>query len=55
MDIQAITAAISTVGFPIVCVIMMWKYINSTQKELTEVIRANTEVLKKIEGAIDHD
>lgn len=52
MDIQAIGNIISSVGFPIFCVIMMWQYINTTQKELTEVIRQNTEVLRKIEGNI---
>lgn len=53
MDIQAIGNIISSVGFPIFCVIMMWQYINTTQKELTEVIRQNTEVLRKIEGKIE--
>lgn len=55
MDISAITHAISSVGFPIVCVVFMWKYINTTVKELTEVIRNNTEILKKIEGQIGDD
>lgn len=53
MDIQVIGNIISSVGFPIFCVIMMWQYINTTQKELTEVIRQNTEVLRKIEGRIE--
>ena len=35
---QGIISAISSLGFPIVCVIYMWKYINTTQKELTLAI-----------------
>ena len=35
---NTITTFISTIGFPIVCVVYMWKYINTTQKELTDAI-----------------
>ena len=36
--VNLITSLISTVGFPIVCVVYMWKYINTAQKELTTAI-----------------
>ena len=36
--LNTITTYISTIGFPIVCVVYMWKYINTTQKELTTAI-----------------
>lgn len=54
MDIATITSLISSVGFPIVCVIFMWKYINSTLKEFTETMRENTLMLSKMYEKLDN-
>ena len=54
MDISTITSLISSVGFPIVCVIFMWKYINSTLKEFTETMRENTLMLSKVYEKLDN-
>lgn len=51
--INTITALISNIGFPIVCVIFLWKYISTTQKEFTEAIRNNTAVTEKLCEKID--
>lgn len=53
MDITTITSLISSVGFPIVCVIFMWKYINSTLKEFTDTMRENTLMLSKVYEKLD--
>lgn len=54
MDIATITSLISSVGFPIVCVIFMWKYINSTLKEFTDTMRENTLMLSKVYEKLDN-
>ena len=54
MDITTITSLISSVGFPIVCVIFMWKYINSTLKEFTDTMRENTLMLSKVYEKLDN-
>lgn len=30
---------ISSVGFPIVCVMFLWKYVNTTMKEFTDTMK----------------
>lgn len=53
MDSQAIVNLISSVGFPIVCVIFLWRYVNSTMKEFTETMRENTLMLSKVYEKLD--
>lgn len=48
MDIQAIISAISTVGFPIVCVIIMFKVYREDLGKLQESINNNTLVIQKL-------
>lgn len=55
MDVNVITTAISTIGFPIVaCMVMAW-YVKYTEdkhdqreQELTACIERNTEALKEL-------
>lgn len=44
---------ISTVGFPIVCVMFLWKYVNTTMKEFTDTMRENTAILTKLMQKLD--
>ena len=53
--VNTITSFISTIGFPIVCVIYMWKYISTTQKEFTEAIKNNTVMISKLCEKLDAD
>ena len=55
MDIAAITQAITTLGFPIVCVFFLWRSIQDTMKNqqeetkrLREILEKNTQVLTKL-------
>lgn len=44
---------ISTVGFPIVCVMFLWRYVNTTMKEFTDTMRENTAILTKLMQKLD--
>ena len=48
MDMQTVTTLIGSLGFPIACVIFLWKYINSTMKEFTQTMQENTLMLQKL-------
>ena len=55
MDLTAITQAITTLGFPIVCVFFLWQSIKDTMKNqqeetkrLREILEKNTLVLTKL-------
>ena len=55
MDIAAITQAITTLGFPIVCVFFLWRSIQDTMKNqqeetkrLREILEKNTLILTKL-------
>ena len=55
MDIAAITQAITTLGFPIVCVFFLWRSIQDTMKNqqeetkrLREILEKNTQVLTRL-------
>ena len=55
MAIAAITQAITTLGFPIVCVFFLWRSIQDTMKNqqeetkrLREILEKNTLVLTKL-------
>ena len=53
MEVQEITALISNIGFPIVCVIFMWKYISTSMSELTKSLTEITITLNKICDRLD--
>lgn len=53
MDISQIVTLISTIGFPIVCCIFMWKYISTTMKEFMETVKENTAVTQKLCDKLD--
>lgn len=53
MDIQTLTTLISTVGFPIVCVIFMWKYISTTMKEVSKAIDNNTLAITELKTLVN--
>lgn len=48
MDANAIIQVISTLGFPIATAIALFWYLVKCQKELSDVINDNTEVLLRI-------
>lgn len=55
MDFSTFTTAITTIGFPIVCVFFLWKSIQETMKNqqeetkrLREILEKNTQVLTKL-------
>lgn len=43
-----IVALVSSVGFPIVCCLLMFKYINTTMKEFNKTMNENTKMLSKL-------
>lgn len=45
---QVITTLVGSIGFPIVCCIFLWKYINETMKNFTENMSENTKMLTRI-------
>ena len=55
MDFTNVTTLVSTVGFPIVCVFFMWKFINETMKEFTKAIQENTQMLIRINAKMDRE
>lgn len=65
MDVAVITEIerlITTIGFPIVCVIFMWKKITESDAkqsallaELTAAINTLTEYIREIRGGIKND
>ena len=48
MEINEIAQLVSTLGFPIVCCVFMWRHINTTQKEITNAVNRNTTVMEKL-------
>lgn len=50
---ETIVSLISSVGFPIVCVIFLWRYVNSTLKEFTNTMHENTMMLQKVYDKLD--
>lgn len=47
MDANAITSLIGSLGFPIVCCLAMFWYVNKTMKEFSEKIESNLRDLSK--------
>lgn len=50
---ETVVSLISSVGFPIVCVIFLWRYVNSTLKEFTTNMHENTMMLQKVYDKLD--
>lgn len=44
---------ISSVGFPIVCVMFLWKYVNTTMKEFTDTMKEVQLTLSKLLQKMD--
>lgn len=55
MEINEIISLISSVGFPIIACIFMWRFISTTLKEFTNTMVQNTTVLTKLAEKIDKD
>lgn len=55
MEINEIISLISSVGFPIIACIFMWRFISTTLKEFTNTMVQNTAVLTKLAEKIDKD
>ena len=53
MDTNAVVQLISSIGFPIVACIFMWKYINSTLKDFTKTMQENTLMIAKLCEKLD--
>lgn len=53
MSAQEIITMISTVGFPIIACIFMWRYISTSLKEFTTTMVQNTAILTKLAEKID--
>ena len=53
MSVNEIAALISSIGFPIVCCIFMWKYISTTIKEFMKTVEENTRVTQKLCDKLD--
>jgi hypothetical protein len=54
-DMNTLVSLISTVGFPIVCVVFLWNYVNTTMKEFTKTMQENTLMLQKLYEKLDGD
>lgn len=57
---ENVMSMISTVGFPIVCCIFMWRFISTTMKDFTKTVDDNTRVIDKLcekleRGDIKHE
>lgn len=48
MELDSIVSLVSSVGFPIVACVFMWKYINTTVKDLTNTLNENTKMIAKL-------
>ena len=45
---NTISTLVGSIGFPIVCCIFLWRYINETMKSFTETMNENTKMLTKL-------
>lgn len=54
MDVmQAITAMVGSVGFPIVMCLMMYKYMTDVQKKTDETLASLTNAISALEKGVD--
>lgn len=51
--VTQISSMIGTLGFPIVCCYFLWKFINTTIKDFTTSLNANTNLLQRICAKLD--
>ena len=47
-NIETVVQLISTVGFPIVCVWFLWRFVTTTMQEVKKTVDANTEAIVKL-------
>ena len=47
-NLEIITSIIGSVGFPIVCCIFLWKFINGALKDFTSAVNENSEILNRL-------
>ena len=50
---DVVVSLVGSLGFPIVCCYFMWKYINTTLKDFTEMMNKNNESISELCGKID--
>lgn len=48
-----LVSLVGSLGFPIVCCYFMWKYINTTLKDFTEMMNKNNESIGELCSKID--
>lgn len=53
MELETIVSLVSSVGFPIVCVIFLWKYVSTQLREFNQVITENTLMLQRVYEKLD--
>lgn len=53
MAVENVVSLISSVGFPIVCCIFLWQYVNTTMKDFTEIMNQNTRMIEKLIDRLD--
>lgn len=53
MDYNVVVQAITSVGFPIVMCLLMYKYVTEDSKQTRETIHSLEEAIKAIESGID--
>ena len=50
---DVLVSLIGSLGFPIVCCYFMWRYINTTLKDFTEMMNKNNESISRLCDKID--
>ena len=50
---DVLVSLVGSLGFPIVCCYFMWRYINTTLKDFTEMMNKNNESITKLCDKID--
>lgn len=53
MNSETVVNIISTVGFPIVCCIFLWKYINTIMEDYRKMMSENNAVISSLCDKID--
>ena len=53
MDVNTIFNLVGNIGFPIICVVFMWKYISTTLKEFSSKMEQHTVTLEKLCTKLD--
>lgn len=48
-----IATLISSLGFPIIACVFLWKFISTTLQEFTKAMNSNTKMLEKVSDSID--